>query len=282
MVSISAVTPQRDDAGTERITLRSRRGVRLAGLLQMPAGTTDLAACATVVLCHGMESTKEGTKHTALAARLGALGYACLRFDFSYVGESAGAFEDLTISGEVDDLGGACDELRRRGAGDLALVGSSLGGTVALVYAASDPCVRALVTIAAVSRPLGIVERLGPARVETWRRTGYREEATGRLKRDFLDDLARHDVLGAARTLRAATLVTHGDADDVVPVADAHALYAALPDPKALAVAPGCDHRYSDPAHLEALLDRTVAWIATHLPAADQRTAPARRAAPGR
>jgi putative redox protein len=229
-----------------------------------------------------MESTKEGTKHTALAARLAALGYASLRFDFSYVGESAGRFEDLTISGEVDDLGGACDELRRRGAGDLALVGSSLGGTVALLYAARDPRVRALVTIAAVSRPLGIVERLGPARVEAWRRTGYREEATGRLKRDFLDDLARHDVLGAARALRAVTLVTHGDADDVVPVGDAHALYAALPDPKALAVTAGCDHRYSDPSHLEALLARTVAWVTTHLPAADRRTPCERRAAPSR
>jgi len=283
MVSIVTVTPQRDDAAaTERITLQSRRGIRLAGLLQMPPQTTDLGACATVVLCHGMESTKEGTKHSALAARLGALGYACLRFDFSYVGESEGAFEDLTISGEVDDLGGACDELRRRGAGDVALVGSSLGGTVAVLHAATDTRIRALVTIAALSRPLGIIERLGPARVEAWRRTGYRKEATGRLKRDFLDDLARHDVLGGARAVRAATLVTHGDADDVVPVADAHALYAAVPEPKALAVTPGGDHRYSDPAHLEALLDRTVEWIATHLPIADQRTAPARRAAPGR
>ena len=283
MVSISDVMPQREDTGTtERITLLSRRGVRLAGLLQIPSSATDLRSCPTVVLCHGMESTKEGTKHHALAARLGALGYACLRFDFSYVGESGGAFADLTISGEVDDLAGACDELRRRGAHELALVGSSLGGTVALLYAATDPHVRTLVTIAAVSRPLGIVDHLGPAAVEAWRRTGYREEATGRLKRDFLDDLPRHDVLGAAGALRAATLVAHGDADDVVPVADAHALHAALPDPKALAITAGCDHRYSDPAHLEALLERTVAWIASHLPAVGHTARPTRRAAPGR
>jgi dipeptidyl aminopeptidase/acylaminoacyl peptidase len=75
-------------------------------------------------------------------------------------------------------------------------------------------------------------------------------------------------VLGAARALGAATLVTHGDADDVVPVADAHALFAALRHPKELAITPGCDHRYSDPAHLAALLERIVAWITTHLPAA--------------
>ncbi len=269
MVSTSDVSWQREagNAGPiERVTLRSRRGVRLAGLLQTPVDG-DLSRTPVVVLCHGMESTKEGTKHQALAARLDALGYASLRFDFSYVGESEGRFEDLTIGGEVDDLAGACAFLRARGAGALAMVGSSLGGTVALLHAASDPEVRALVTIAAVSRLLGIVERLGPERVAAWRRTGYRVEATGRLGRAFLDDLARHDVLAAAGRLRAATLVTHGEADDVVPVADAYALHAALPAPKALAVTPGCDHRYSDPAHLEALLERTIVWIREHLPA---------------
>ena len=72
-----------------------------------------------VVLCHGMESTKEGTKHQALAARLVVRGYVCLRFDFSYVGESGGRFADLTISGEVDDLGGAVDFLTARGSDDV-------------------------------------------------------------------------------------------------------------------------------------------------------------------
>jgi fermentation-respiration switch protein FrsA (DUF1100 family) len=269
MVSTGDVSSQRDEgnAGTiERVTLTSRRGVRLAGLLQTPSGAGDLARAPVVVLCHGMESTKEGTKHRALAGRLDALGYASLRFDFSYVGESEGRFEDLTIGGEVDDLAGACAFLRTRGAAARAVIGSSLGGTVALLYAASDPEVCALVTIAAVSRPLGIVERLGPDVVAAWRRTGYREEATGRLKRDFLDDLPRHDVLASAHVLRAATLVTHGEADDVVPVADAYALHAALPAPKALAITPGCDHRYSNPSHLAALLDRTIAWITTYLP----------------
>jgi len=31
-------------------------------------------------------------------------------------------------------------------------------------------------------------------------------------------------------------------------------------------VTPGCDHRYSDPAQLAALLDRTVGWLTAHLP----------------
>src|SRR5688572_30743095 len=97
MVSIALAMSQRNESTIEPVTMRSRRGARLAGLLHLPAGRESPAGCPTVVLCHGMESTKEGTKHQALAARLTALGYVCLRFDFSYVGESEGRFEDLTI-----------------------------------------------------------------------------------------------------------------------------------------------------------------------------------------
>jgi len=122
-----------------------------------------------------------------------------------------------------------------------------------------------------VSRPLGIVARMPAAELDAWRRTGRRiEGGGGTLKRDFLDDLARVDVLAAAGRLRAATLVTHGDRDDVVPVGDAHALYAALPEPKVLAITAGCDHRYSDPAHLAELLDRTIAWVEARLPLAER------------
>jgi dipeptidyl aminopeptidase/acylaminoacyl peptidase len=260
------------------IEMRSRRGARLAGALHLPPGSADPAGLPAVVLCHGMESTKEGAKHRALAARLAPLGYVCLRFDFSYVGESEGAFEDLTVSGEVEDLAGVCAYLRARGVETIGLIGSSLGGTVAILFAGEEPRVRALVTIAAVARPLGIVERLPAGEATEWRRRGYREEATGRLKREFLDDLARLDVLGAARRLRAATLVAHGAADDVVPVADAEALFGALPEPKALAITPGCDHRYTDPRHLAALLDRAVAWVTAHLPAPARAPAAARGA----
>ncbi|MCC6849183.1 MAG: alpha/beta fold hydrolase [Deltaproteobacteria bacterium] len=246
--------------------MRSRRGPRLAGVLHLPAGVADPAGRPAVVLCHGMESTKEGAKHQALAARLSARGYVCLRFDFSYVGESEGRFEDLTISGEIEDLGGVVDWLTDRGATSFGLVGSSLGGTVAVVFAGSDPRVRALVTIAAVALPLGILERMSPDAVEAWRRHGLRGERGERIGSGFLDDLGRVDVLGAARRLAAATLVAHGADDRVVPVTDAHALFAAMPEPKRLVVTPACDHRYSDTAHLEALIDGAVDWIAGHLP----------------
>jgi fermentation-respiration switch protein FrsA (DUF1100 family) len=123
-----------------------------------------------------------------------------------------------------------------------------------------------LVTIAAVALPLGIIERMAPSALEAWRRNGLRGESGGRIGSGFLDDLARVDPIGAATRVTAATLVTHGEDDHVVPVADAYALYAALPEPKALAITPACDHRFTEPDHLDRLLDRTVDWIVVRLP----------------
>jgi len=86
-----------------------------------------------LVLCHGMESTRGGTKQTAIVERFVPKGYNVLRFDFSFVGDSEGEYEDLTISGEVDDALGALDFMHEFGASDCTLIGSSLGGLVALL-----------------------------------------------------------------------------------------------------------------------------------------------------
>src|SRR5882724_10395555 len=100
-------------ARMERVEFPSRRRNRLVGVVHTPEGGSG----AGVILCHGMESTKEGTKHKLLGERLCHAGYVVLRFDFSYVGESEGEFADLTFRGEVEDLGGAWDFFRTRAPG---------------------------------------------------------------------------------------------------------------------------------------------------------------------
>ena len=51
-----------------------------------------------------MESNKESGKLTTLGRKLAERGILALRFDFAYAGESSGKFEEITYSGEVEDL----------------------------------------------------------------------------------------------------------------------------------------------------------------------------------
>ncbi len=240
----------------ERVEFPSRRGNGLVGDLHRAGGPA-------LVLCHGMESTRGGTKQAAIVRRFVPKGYSVLRFDFSYVGESEGRFEDLTISGEVADALGAIDFLAEFAPPACVLVGSSLGGAVALLAAAqSGGAVSAVATIAAVAESSVFLEGLSRDEIEAWRRDGWRRWGQGRLRATFLEDLERVDVLAAAAALDRPLLIVHGEADPVVPVAHARAIAAAHGRARVRVLA-GVGHRFEEPNALETLLDELEGWLIT-------------------
>jgi alpha/beta superfamily hydrolase len=247
----------------ERVGFPSRRGNRLVGIVHAAANAR--VARGGVILCHGMESTKEGTKHRRLGEQLSERGFDVLRFDFSYVGESEGEFEDLSFRGEVEDLAGAWAFLRDRVPGRIGILGSSMGGTVALLFAAREPAVAALATIAAVADVRRMLAELRPAEIDRWRADGVFSLAGIRLKKTFLEDVETLDVLAACRKVRCPTFVAHGDADRVVPVEDGVAIAAALGGEHRLKIYPGADHRFSKPSDLDEMLGDTSEWLATHV-----------------
>src|SRR5918997_3447082 len=86
----------------------------------------------TVVWLGGFRSDMRATKAEALDAWAARTGRAFLRFDYSGHGESGGRFEDGTISAWLED---ALAVLARFGSGRPILVGSSMGGWLALLAA---------------------------------------------------------------------------------------------------------------------------------------------------
>src|SRR5439155_26649951 len=141
----------------ERVSFTNSRGEILIGILHQPLnGMTQ----GSVILCHGMESNKESRKLVSLSRALAQRGILTLRFDFSYVGESSGKFEDITYSGELEDLGAAFSLILNHSPGRIGVLGSSMGGTLALLFAAEKPTVGALVPIAAPMHPVQLPQRV--------------------------------------------------------------------------------------------------------------------------
>lgn len=100
----------------------------------------------TYVWLSGFKSDMTGTKVTVLEDWARAQGHGFLAFDYSGHGVSGGAFEDGTISAWRDDALAAMDMLT---SGPLVLVGSSMGGWMALLAAlALKARVAAMVLIA--------------------------------------------------------------------------------------------------------------------------------------
>jgi len=232
----------------EKLWIVNRRGQRLAGVWHAPDRDTDRSA----IVAHGLLSGKDSPKHRQVCERLTAAGIAALRFDFAGRGESEGSLAELTPAGEVEDLRAAVAALRARDAREISLVGSSLGGAVAMLVAADDTDIRALVTIAA------------PARLPRQPRPSWgplEDPARGEgLGAGFFADAARHDIPAAAARVRAPWLVLHGARDDVVPVEDARVLAAANPGAR-LVVHPEAGHRFSEPAQLRWLVERVTGFV---------------------
>jgi len=85
-----------------------------------------------VVFLPGFRSDMQGSKALALRDHCAAQGRALLRFDYSGHGESAGRFEDGTIGAWAADAVDAFDALT---SGPQVLIGSSMGGWIALLLA---------------------------------------------------------------------------------------------------------------------------------------------------
>jgi fermentation-respiration switch protein FrsA (DUF1100 family) len=247
----------------ERVSFSNPRGDTLAGVVHHPDERRPRAGA---LLCHGMESDKNSEKIISLSRELAARGILTLRFDFSYVGESSGKFEDLTYTGEVEDLASAFAFVRSFPVTKIGLLGSSMGGTVALLFAAREKAVTAIAAIAAPLHPEKITESLlSPEQVEQWRSDGFISFHGQRINVSLLEDLDRLDVARQARQIACPVLIVHGDRDETVPVREAHELHDLLAAPKRLVVLPGADHRLSDPSHLAQAMKESLEWFSRYL-----------------
>ena len=123
----------------ERVTFQNRTGLRIAGWTAIRED-----APGTVIFCHGVWAN-----HREMESRAELLwnrGFSVMTFDFQGCGESEGRYTSLGLR-EVDDLFAAVDYLAARGdAGPLGVVGNSMGGAVAIMAAARDERMRAVVT----------------------------------------------------------------------------------------------------------------------------------------
>src|ERR1051325_3050353 len=86
-------------------------------------------ASPTLLFLPGYASDMEGTKALALDGFAERSGLAMLRLDYSGTGSSGGKFEDGTLALWLEEALAAIDRLTQ---GPLILVGSSMGGWIAL------------------------------------------------------------------------------------------------------------------------------------------------------
>jgi len=218
----------------------------------------------TVVFLPGFGSDMTGEKATSLAAFCDTIGQAMLRFDYSGHGESDGRFEEGTIGQWTEDALAIIDALST---GPLVLVGSSMGGWIALLAALARP--------ERVAGIVGIAAAPDFTEILMWQSMTFEERdrlmADGVLfapnrygpptpiTRALIEEGRTHLLLDRPIPLTCPVRLLHGQNDQDVPWELALRLSDRLEstDVQVILVKDG-EHRLSRPADL-ALLHRTLA-----------------------
>lgn len=201
LAACSGEAPRVDLSGSRAVRFEAVDGVPLDGRL-FGDGT------AAVVLSHMRPADQ--TSWFRFATRLADDGYLVLTYDFrGYCpGGDGGCSEgEPDISAMWQDVLGAIEFVRARGAASVSLVGASMGGTASLVAAArASGDVRAVITLSAPASIEGLV-----------------------ADRELLSGVT------------AGKLFVAG-VGDASAAADAEALYRQAPPPKSVEIVPSDDH----------------------------------------
>jgi fermentation-respiration switch protein FrsA (DUF1100 family) len=260
-------TPFETGVAWEDVQIPTQSSVMLHGWL-LPQGARSPA----VLACGGYRGRRSDL--LGIASYLWRRGFAVLLFDYRGHGDHAG--EPVTLGyRELEDARAALAFLRQRLPGSpLGVIGYSMGAAIAIMVAAREPDVRAVVADSPFTSQREIVawharRKLGPLTEpvlalvdrQLYKRYGYR----------FRDVEPLRDVVHLApRPL----LVIHGSHDTVIPLEHAQRLYAAAGEPKELWI--------TDTIHCGAYFQdrpgycaRVAAFLERALGGATQDTTPA-------
>jgi pimeloyl-ACP methyl ester carboxylesterase len=227
----------------------------------------------------GFKSDMKGTKAVALDEHAGKAGRGCIRFDYSGHGESGEKFEDGTISSWLEDT---LAVFRNRAKGPQIVVGSSMGGWMALLLAkalaenpslAPDTKLAALILIAPAP---DFTEELMwqnfseevRNEIETkgqWERPSVYGDDPYPITKRLIEDGRKHLIMGKPIQVKCPVRILQGVLDPDVPWQHAMKLVSCLAqDDVTMTLIKDGDHRLSRPEDIERLL-KTVDDLAAEI-----------------
>jgi putative redox protein len=228
----------------------------------------DERARAFSLFAHCFTCSKDIAAASRISRGLCARGVAVLRFDFTGLGHSEGEFANTNFSSNIQDLVAAARWLRKEHEAPALLIGHSLGGTAAVAAAADIPECAAVATIGAPADPTHVEQLLVGVR-EAIERHGQAEvEIAGRrftIHKQFLDDLASHNLKARLSRLGKGLLILHSPGDTVVSIDNAATIFSSARHPKSFLSLDNADHLLTRKEDAEYVAEVLAAWSSRYL-----------------
>lgn len=227
-------------------------GFTLKGNLHLP----DIENPPLVVGSHGLEGSKSSAKQMVLARVLPENGMAFFRFDHLGCGKSQGNFlTDTSLEQRTRDYLGAIRHILNLNltSPKLGVFGSSMGGAT---------CINAWEFLESTgAKVCGGVLCSAPVQSRTIENIPvHANDNRPALPLSFFEKNLLFNILEKTRRLHHM-LIFHGEADEVVPVSNAHDMYARIQSPKRKIIHRGGDHQMTSKEHQAEFCREALDWF---------------------
>ena len=255
----------------EDVEFRSRRGdVVLSGWYLGGDAAAGDGEPAALVFVHGLNSVRSGRGAVGLAARLAELGYAVLLFDLRGHGSSGegrvsgGYFERWDVLGAYDYL------VNERGhpAGEVGVLGFSMGAASAILAAELEPRIAAVVADSpyASASELLAREAARATPLPGWLTPVFMPATELMADALYGIDIGALEPERAVAALGYPVLVIHSDTDMRIPVGHGERVAAAAPPGTLFWRTTGAIHADSFRTFPERYVERVASYLAERLP----------------
>lgn len=255
------------------IRFKNRSEHELSGVIHHADATKYAEPIAYALYAHCFTCTKSIKAAVTIASSLAQQGIATLRFDFTGLGGSKGAFADSNFSTNIDDLVDAAEFMASQFQAPKLLVGHSLGGTAMLAAAQYIESAKAVASIGSPANPEHILHLLEQHLLELEQHGQAEVKLAGRpftFKQAFVDDVQHHSI--NYRDLRKAVMVMHSPIDETVSVDEAAKIFTAAMHPKSFISLDQADHLLSRTEDAQYAADALLAWAKPYLDLADPQS----------
>lgn len=250
-------------------------GRRLSGVLERGAAPVR----AWAVFAHCFTCNKTSLAAIRVSRALAELGIGVLRFDFTGLGASQGAF-GKGLSGDIQDVVCAARAMADKGMEPQLLVGHSFGGAAVLAAAGELEMVKAVAVIGTPLDAEHVLTHIDPALKDAPAGQPVLVEIGGRafeLGADFVRDICGQNQRARIENLGRALLVLHSPVDEIVSIENASGIFQAARHPKSFVSLDHANHLLTRKADSDYAAAVVAAWASRYLeqaPDAADRSAP--------
>ena len=248
----------------QKVSFPNGQGQILAGKLHLPEGSFRGAA----LFAHCFTCSKDIFAERHIAGALAMAGIAVLRFDFTGLGQSEGAFCQTSFTSNLDDLKVAAafmatQEIDAHNLAPQILIGHSLGGAAVLAVAPEIESAKAVVTIGAPAEP-GHALGLFSGNQDEILEKGFGEVSIGgrpfQVGTDMIKDFHARLSVDHISRLSHDLLILHSPIDEIVGIDNAAMIFQAARHPKSFISLDRADHLLSRAEDASFAADMISAW----------------------